>query len=125
MTHVSDKAVRFVRAHLAQAIVDNSPLSREKCMQLVEHSLYLDEYLAKTYLPPQSVCAVLHDARTVHIQWVEADHHFFVSYLSHICSDNILVYSFRKSYGDSIKKGSQYRCYNVVYDCLYIFMIGE
>lgn len=37
--NVTEKAVRFVRAHLAQAIVDKSPMSREDCMALVEHTL--------------------------------------------------------------------------------------
>lgn len=55
LNHISDKAVRFMRAHLAQIIIDNSPMSTEICMQLVEHSLEFDDSIAAFYQPPISV----------------------------------------------------------------------
>jgi hypothetical protein len=87
LNHISDKAVRFMRAHLAQIIIDNSPMTTEICMQLVEHSLDFDDSIAVLYRPPLSVSAVLYDARDVHTQWVTADGNFFLSYMSHCCID--------------------------------------
>jgi hypothetical protein len=54
LSHISDKAVRFMRAHLAQIIIDNSPMTTEICMQLVEHSLDFDDSIAVLYRPPLS-----------------------------------------------------------------------
>lgn len=43
---VLDKAAKFMRAHLAQIVEDFSPtMSRELCMQLVEETLELDEWI--------------------------------------------------------------------------------
>lgn len=42
---VLEKAAKFMRAHLAQIVVDFSPLSRELCMQLVEETFELDDWL--------------------------------------------------------------------------------
>lgn len=47
--NLTEKTVRFVRAHLAQAIVDNSPMSQEDCMSLVEHSLGEKKLLLRRY----------------------------------------------------------------------------
>jgi hypothetical protein len=128
LSHISDKAVRFMRAHLAQIIIDNSPMGTKMCMQLVEHSLDFDDSIAVLYHPPLSVSAVLYDARDVHTQWVTADGSFFLSYMSQCCIDYKEVYTFRSShnhiYHQINNDSSTPRCYNSVYDSLYLFSLG-
>jgi hypothetical protein len=120
-----------MRAHLAQIIIDNSPMTTEICMQLVEHSLHFDDSIAVLYHPPLSVSAVLYDARDVHTQWVTADGNFFLSYMSQCCIDYKEVYAFRSSHNHiyyQINNESSSimtpRCYNSVYDSLYLFSLG-
>jgi hypothetical protein len=137
LLHITEKAVRFMRAHLAQAIVDASPMTSKECMRLVENSLDFDHALSLSFLPSLTVCAVLYDARTVHAQWVEADHHFFTAYICDTCKDDVALYSFRHSFC-SASEGSfasdprppppsqdTAKCFNGVFDSLYILSLGE
>ena len=82
--------------------------------------------------------AVLYDARTIHVQWLSADYHFFQAYLFENCSE--AVYEFRSSFALNASKNSVPqqaenmidrtnendggRCYNSIYDCLYILSLG-
>ena len=135
LQHITEKAVRFMRAHLAQAIVDASPMSDTDCMRLVENSLEFDHALSQTFLPSMSASAVLYDARTLHAQWVKADHHFFTAYLSDACKDDAAIFSFRQPYSSSeayhVELSSVASltddglCYKAVYDCLYVFLLGK
>ena len=95
-----EKAAKFMRAHLAQIVVDFSPLSRELCMQLVEETLELDDWLhaiaRKTIVEardvsklassspdrgsiyaPITVCAVIYDAKEMFHQWLLLEHRHF------------------------------------------------
>lgn len=95
-----EKAAKFMRAHLAQIVVDFSPLSRELCMQLVEETLELDDWLhgiaRKTITEarassltaqsskdsgdiyaPITVCAVIFDAKEMFHQWLLLEHRHF------------------------------------------------
>ena len=101
---VLEKAAKFMRAHLAQIVVDFSPLSRELCLQLVEETLELDDWLhgiARTTIAdsvdsggsgsaavgsggamsrkytPVTVCAVLYDAKEMFHQWLLLEHRHF------------------------------------------------
>ena len=129
-----------MRAHLAQAIVDASPMTNKECMRLVEYSLDFDQSLSQMFLSSLSLSSVLYDARTIHAQWVESDLHFFTSYMSDLCSDDAAVFSFRSSFElmsqshthlmtsgnpTSSAECSGSRCYNGIYDCLYLFSLGE
>ena len=123
-----------MRAHLAQAIVDASPMTSKECMRLVECSLDFDQSLSLMFLSSLSVCSVLYDARTIHAQWVESDLHFFTSYMADLCSDDSTVFGFRSSFkplsnpiGNPLSSAecSGCRCYNGIYDCLYLFSLGE
>lgn len=126
-----------MRAHLAQAIVDASPMTSKECMRLVESSLDFDHALSQSFLPSLTVCAVLYDARTVHAQWVEADYHFFTAYICHTCKDDEALYSFRQSFSSVSEGGllSDHRspppsqdtakCFSGVFDSLYILSLGQ
>lgn len=127
-----------MRAHLAQAIVDASPMTSKECMRLVECSLDFDQSLSLMFLSSLSVSSVLYDARTIHAQWVESDLHFFTSYMADLCSDDSAVFGFRssfKSMSTSLSipnvdplcsaECSGSRCYNGIYDCLYLFSLGN
>jgi hypothetical protein len=126
-----------MRAHLAQAIVDASPMTSKECMRLVENSLDFDHALSVSFLPSLTVCAVLYDARTVHAQWVEADHHFFTAYICDTCKDEVALYSFRQSFC-SVSEGrfdsdprspppsqDTAKCFSGVFDSLYVLSLGE
>jgi hypothetical protein len=94
--HITDKASRFMRAHLAQTIVDySSSMGSDMVMQLVEHTLDLDAALAAECPPPLTVSSVLYDAKAIHIQWVEADHRYFSSQLAKLCANSAAVYGFK------------------------------
>jgi hypothetical protein len=158
LRHIVDKTVRFMRAHIAQSIVDFSPLSRAVCVQVVERALDLDDALSKltVALPPLAVAAVLCDARAVHAMWVDADRAFFAAFMAKVCAeDTDVVFGFRtaiqlasssaaagpravtarhaspspspapsSSSSSSSSSARQSRCYNGVYDCLYVFSLA-
>jgi hypothetical protein len=123
---VLDKACRFMRAHLAQIVVDFSPLSRELCMQLVEETLELDEWIhsvaaihtdsdksgadsmridlnatnsAVPRFTPLTVCEVLFDAKEVFHQWLHLEHRFFHFEVRSKCRDAKRVFGFE--FGDT------------------------
>lgn len=135
--HITEKAVRFMRAHLAQAIVDASPMTSKECVRLVENSLDFDHALSLSFLPSLTVCAVLYDARAVHAQWVEADHHFFTTYMCETCKDDVALFSFRQAFCNTSEGTSSSsprcpppsqdaaKCFNGVFDSLYILSLGE
>ena len=149
LIHIVDKTIRFMRAHLAQSIVDFSPMTRIVCAQVVERSLDLDSTLA-TYtiaLPPLSISAVLYDARAVHQLWVESDREFFTQFMIKVCSENAdIIYGFRAAFHEQSSGSStndvlisassssssssssstkrQSRCYRGIYDCLYVFSLA-
>ena len=135
LQHITEKAVRFMRAHLAQAIVDASPMSDTDCMRLVESTLEFDHALSQTFLPSMSVSAVLYDARLLHAQWVRADHHFFTAYLTDACKDDAAIFSYRQPFSSSkayyaeassvASQADDGVCYKAVYDCLYVFLLGK
>jgi hypothetical protein len=108
-----DKASKFMRAHLAQIVVDFSPMSRELCMQLVEETLDLDEWMHssaqrgissgsnsssattdKQRFAPLTVCEVLYDAKDMFHQWLQLEHRFFFFELRGKCKDAKKVFSF-------------------------------
>jgi hypothetical protein len=139
--HVRDKAVRFMRAHLAQAIVSFSPISKDVCVQLAERSLELDASLVSICptAPPLPIVAVIYDARAVHSLWVQADQEYFKQFVLKSCAELAHIYVFRvpfcaastiESAGatdkDMITSRSSVtgRCYNAVYDCLYAFSLA-
>ena len=123
-----------MRAHLAQAIVDASPMSNIDCMRLVENTLEFDHALSQTFLPSLSVSAVLYDARLLHAQWVKADHHFFTAYLSDACKEDATIFAFRQPFSSfeaydvtsllATSSADDGRCYKAVFDCLYVFLLG-
>ena len=135
LQHITEKAVRFMRAHLAQAIVDASPMSDTDCMRLVENTLEFDHALSQTFLPSMSVSAVLYDARTLHAQWVKADHYFFTAYLCDACKEDAAIFSFRQPFTSSKTYHVEHSsvasltddglCYKAVYDLLHIFLLGK
>ena len=145
LVHIVDKSIRFMRAHLAQSIVDFSPMTRIVCAQVVERSLDLDSTLAKytIALPPLSISAVLYDARAVHQLWVESDREFFTQFMVKVCGESTdIIYGFRTAFHQqSTERGAnevstspsssssstskrQSRCYHGIYDCLYVFSLA-
>lgn len=145
-----DKASRFMRAHLAQIVVDFSPMSREMCMQLVEETLELDEWIhsvaaiantksasaSDTVYTPLTVCEVLYDAKEVFHQWLHLEHRHFHFELRGRCRDARRVFAFEfgettpasaagvdlpsAASGDVLRM-SRLRCYAGVYDTMCLF----
>ena len=127
-----DKACKFMRAHLAQIVVDFAPLSRELCLQLAEETLELDDWMGKIAqfqtakatnnsgsnkvsssldfstvskkFAPIKISEVLYDAKAVFHQWLLLEHRFFHFELRGKCKSAKKVFSFE--FGDDIRNNS-------------------
>lgn len=140
-----------MRAHLAQIVVDFSPMSRELCMQLAEETLELDEWLYSiavsflptsarnrdAFTPPLSISEVLFDAKDMFHQWLQIEHRYFYFELRGKCKDSLKVFSFEfdddlngrgvvvggatNGVPGDVLQMSRLRCYKGVYDCMSLF----
>ena len=127
--HVSDKAVRFLRAHIAQILDEHQPLTEPMCIQLVEECFELQQVLE--LIDPASValvshggslCAVFYDAKDTFHQWLNIEVNYFTRSLREKCVTADSAYAF--DFGDTgppvvwleaEEPRRQYKCYRGLY----------
>ena len=113
---VIEKAAKFLRAHLAQIIVEFHPFSSSVCIQFVEETLALEEsiyaplitdYASRAMLDGAmsvGISSVVYDSKEVFHQWVSIEHSFFVDSLQKVFDQRISkIYAL--SFGRSIGSG--------------------
>lgn len=110
---ITDKTVRFMRAHVAQILSDNNNSATTQRLALVESVLELDDFLQTIYPPQTYVIEVICDARPWLQYWLMADQKFFQTLVMQAC-DPLEAYTCPFS--------SPMRCYSCVYDCLSLFL---
>eukprot|EP01041_Mallomonas_annulata_P001926 gene1926-3739_t len=135
MQYIVDKMARFMRAHLAQIIVDNSPLTSSLCLQLVECALELDDTLAEVSTPALFIVAVISDAKSLISQWIAADKTFFSESAVAACtltesqsqqqSETETAYCCRFSSEATDNGPVRVRCFNALYDCLSLTVLAS
>jgi len=140
LQQVLQKAVKFMRAHIAITITEFSPLTQELCIQVVEETLELDHwfYDQASLFPGYSrsnansldtICPVLYDSKETFHQWITVEHDHCKSRLRFKLSKPEKIFSFRFAHPRSSYRGStmiigstgQYRCYSGVFDCIGLF----
>lgn len=110
---IMDKALRFLRAHLAQVLVEQDALGEDLSSRLFEDVLELDEWLAQ-FSAPLTLCAVLYDAKAWFHRILWAEQRFVVSTLSSHCT------STTEAFVDMFGGEGSLLCYKAVYHCVSI-----
>jgi hypothetical protein len=138
---IVDKALKFLRAHVAQVIAEAGSCSEDFAARLLEESLELDHWLASSHqatsVLPLTLCAVLYDAKSWfhRLLWTEqrtvfqhlcehcsspaaAFHDMFARRASSSAGDeHHLVPSFSSSQGQALL------CYHSLYHCLMMLQV--
>ena len=141
LQQVLQKAVKFMRAHIAITITEFSPMTQELCIQVVEETLELDQWFFDlvSLLPGYSrgnmvmsidtICPVLYDSKETFHQWISVEHDHCKSRLRFKLSKVEKIFSFRFAHdrrgstmiGSGGEPTGQYRCYAGVFDCIGLF----
>lgn len=129
--HVSDKAVRFLRAHIAQILDEHQPLTGSMCIHLVEECFELQQVLevidpASAALASNggSLCAVFYDAKETFHQWLLMEVDYFASSMKQVCSSAEGAYAFDFGHAGPVlwteeeEPKRQYKCYRSLYACI-------
>ncbi len=132
LLHVADKAIKFLRAHVAQVLVDFSPLSGGICGQLAEECLEVDQVLRAIAPESSSLCggsagvsSVLFDSKEAFHQWLALEHAYFSAALLANCATCAVAYRFEFGAEPPSSSGAApLRCYQAVHSCLSLFSVG-
>lgn len=143
LQHVVDKCTRFLRAHVAQILVNRfSSVSgnqdRNLLISVVEECLQLDSMLMSTLSSTtcaeegvkeqkmtkgqveirMTITSVLCDAKIVQEYWMKDDNQFFATVLGKcLVSSSPAPFSLRFD-------GGMGKCYSCIYECLHLFSMA-
>jgi hypothetical protein len=90
LAQITEKAIRFMIAHVSSALVAHSPLPEGLCIMILENCLELDDYLSQIHAPPAGlhISNVLCENNAILEEWVKFDRNFFFTILHDLCTPN-------------------------------------
>jgi hypothetical protein len=123
---IVEKALKFLRFHIAQLLVDCDSSNDDFAARLIEESLELDEWLSN-YQPQLTLSSVLYDAKSWFHRMLWMEQRTMLAQLQEHCSDSVICYkdifcsSEMPNY--SSIQSSQLSCYQSLYHCLSMFQL--
>ena len=81
---ISEKIIRFMRAHVAEFMEILSPFEKNAILSIVESSIEVDEYIrmqCSDQIPSQYISEVICDYKSAFHIWVQEDQSYFLSRL--------------------------------------------
>ena len=127
--YVVGKAIRFMRAHLADIIFTLRPISDDNCLIIVEETLSVDHYFASILTPQHTqqqqsaiyVSHVIHDAKEFYFKWLYVEYTRFTALMTSYLQNANDIYNFEFGSQNSEKC---HRCYKGVYNCMKLFILA-
>lgn len=125
--YVVGKAIRFMRAHLADIISTLRPISDDNCLIIVEETLSVDHYFSSILtqlsqqLPTVYVSHVINDAKEFYFKWLYVECSRFTALMTSFLQNANDIYSFEFGSQNSEKC---HRCYKGVYNCMKLFILA-